>query len=689
MKKRKLVAAMLALVFVLVTGCSDAISTEKANQINVNDELQCEELEFSEPLSGFSCIRWVNNSIRFKAQTTDGKTYICSSTAEGEIENKISLEFLEINGLLGTTFAYGENEVWVAAQKSVVDESQQEIGLDSYLFQMDDLGNIKQEVALNEAYPDIGEFETVSSVAIVENGVLVMLDMELLYISSETGQVLDQLHANSYLSNFVTDVSQNLYCRDYNGALMPVMLEPLRLGTIVYEGANLSVGTAEYDILMSGEEALYGVEIENGKQNCLFHWSDCYITDGTASAIHLQDDGDVLFYYFDSIVHSLKICKATWRQSASARETLCLFVDAEYDLDTRIYEAINTFNRTNQEYVIEIEAYPSDEELYKVVISGDAPDLFYLGNSSEQELINRGILTDLYTLIGRDTEFHQEDLLTAYRVAHEYNGALYSLNSFFSIITLAGRTELVGEEAGWTLDEFYDVVSSMPEEMTIFSGFNNESALLEILSATLGNFVDAENQTCSFESENFIGLLKTIHSRYTDEAAICGELGLLQGQCLLEFAAYTGANVSPMEEYQGAAITMVGFPGVPGSGAVMRYADGAFWGIYDGSSHKDAAWSFLKTLLSADYESEYMRGFPITEESFALCINERIESGDLTESAAEQLQNIIETTTVTSSYSSSIIDIVMEEIPYYFNDEKTAEEVAEVIQNRVEIYMAE
>lgn len=679
----------MTLFLSILVGCTSTNMDGNSEITNANSQLRCEELRFSEPVSGFSCIRWVNDSIYFKAQGTDGKTYVFSSTESGEITNKIPLDFLAAKDLTGTTFAYGENSLWLVAQQSIKNEEQEEIKIDSYLFQVDYSGSVIQELSLDEIYPDVGAFETISSIAMVEDGLLAIVDMKLLHISSEAGVVVQQVQANSFLSNFVTDANLKLYCRDVSGQLMPVTLEPLSFGEPVYKGSNLSIGNGEYDILMSADDGLYGVAFDTSVQECLLKWSDCYITEGTASAIHLSQNGDVLFYYFDSISRGLKICSLTADDAPPARTALRLSIDTENNLDIRVYEAINTFNRTNREYVIEIEAYPSDTEINKLAVTGDAPDLFYLGNSSEQSLVDQGLLADLYPLMDADPSFDRENILNAYRKAHEINGSLYSLNPFFSIITLAGKSEFVGERSGWSVEDFVEAAESAPDGITIFNGFNNESALLEILSASVNSFVDLENHTCDFESDEFISLLKIIHSKQTYESSEYDESGILGNHCLLDFVGYTGSHITSSESSQEHEITPVGYPGVSGSGAAMSYADGSFWGIYEGSTQKDAAWSFLKTLLTEEYESEYIRGFPITVDSFELCVQHIRDKDILDKEELDDLISIIEHTTTTRNYNSPIIKIIMEEVPYYFSGEKSAEDVAAIIQNRVQTYIAE
>ena len=62
----------------------------------------------------------------------------------------------------------------------------------------------------------------------------------------------------------------------------------------------------------------------------------------------------------------------------------------------------------------------------------------------------------------------------------------------------------------------------------------------------------------------------------------------------------------------------------------------------------------------------------------------------LTEEEKENIERIIRNaSTLSSPAYSSLNDIIFEEAEAFFADAKTAEETAEIIQNRVEIFVSE
>ena len=66
-----------------------------------------------------------------------------------------------------------------------------------------------------------------------------------------------------------------------------------------------------------------------------------------------------------------------------------------------------------------------------------------------------------------------------------------------------------------------------------------------------------------------------------------------------------------------------------------------------------------------------------------------IELYATTQEQADKLWGLITTTTKVADYSSSIYDIVNEQTPAFFSGQKSAEEVARLIQNKANIYVNE
>jgi ABC-type glycerol-3-phosphate transport system substrate-binding protein len=146
-----------------------------------------------------------------------------------------------------------------------------------------------------------------------------------------------------------------------------------------------------------------------------------------------------------------------------------------------------------------------------------------------------------------------------------------------------------------------------------------------------------------------------------------------------------------------------GFPNVPGSGAVFNI-NGTSLAIASTCENPDAAWSFVRTLLTREYQENYTYGFctnrELYEENLKQAVGQKYSTYDestgevkdieFTQANADMISDLIENTSMVADYNTSQInDIINEEVAYYFSGEKTAQDVAATIQNRVSIYVNE
>jgi len=66
-----------------------------------------------------------------------------------------------------------------------------------------------------------------------------------------------------------------------------------------------------------------------------------------------------------------------------------------------------------------------------------------------------------------------------------------------------------------------------------------------------------------------------------------------------------------------------------------------------------------------------------------------IEIGALTEEEAQTIRDIVYGATSEASYDQDLLNIISEEAEYYFNGEKSAQEIAGIIQSRAQLYIDE
>ena len=159
-------------------------------------------------------------------------------------------------------------------------------------------------------------------------------------------------------------------------------------------------------------------------------------------------------------------------------------------------------------------------------------------------------------------------------------------------------------------------------------------------------------------------------------------------------------------------IVRIGYPTDTGNGAILDINGGLAIGVK--SKNQEGAWEFIKTMLS-DEVQENQWGLPVTNAAFDKVLAQAMEQqyytdengekvymestgyignteykmGDLTQEQADAFRDYVNGATVSGNYDTNIMDIVIEESAAYFAGDKTVDEVASLIQNKVSIYLGE
>ncbi len=413
-----------------------------------------------------------------------------------------------------------------------------------------------------------------------------------------------------------------------------------------------------------------------------------------------------------------------------------------------IYEVIapeiREFTKESPKYKAEIVYYSQqveDDDFYhsKAVnlmkldlISGKAPDIIFLSNKDMADFVNKGAFVDLYELMEQYDGVKREDFLPNVIEGLEVDGQLPAACYGFDISTVAAKTKHVGENMeNWTPEEAIAAYNSMPEGMQFNVSSDSTYFTHFMVYKAMFNSIDFRNHTCDFLSGSFIDLLEfccenPISPEYQPDldaipyeevlASISeGKLSIIKDKRLLEMIHITGINSYVGEQvstcFNGADITFVGYPSETGDCAVTE-AYGMF-GISKSCQNKEAAWAIVNHLFSNEYQNK------INDENTCIPVIKSVLDEKLADKSRENKNSIYSTTlykegtdelsddkfikdeTVQqvydyilnvefSPYKNDIIqNMVVEECAAALAGEKTAEEVAEILQGRVEIYLSE
>ena len=618
--------------------------------------------------------------------------------------------------------------------------------VEKYLLRVfDQQGNETASIDLSQFNENEEEYFYMSGmVADGDRGICVSVGNELLGISFE-GELLYRIPAGEGIDGFMSLVNLSdgsaavlAYANDYSE--IKLLSVDSQTGKLVDNEVDFDRSVyrvypfgGDYDFGYNKGESFFGFDADTGKETKLLTWINCDVDGNNLSGVFPQENGDIVCLTTEygneggSTNYLISLVKTPYDQ-VPQKTTLTL---ACTGLDYTVKNEILKFNRMDGDYRIEVRDYSeynTDEDytagntkLITEIGAGAVPDILITNGLPIDTFSARGYFTDLWSFIDADAELGgREALVEPFLNAISQDGKLYWITNSFNLVTLAGPSSIVGTEPGWTYDDFYAALDQMPEGCEILSlGTTKQSVFDSICNLNLDSFVDWGTGTCNFDSEEFINLLKFTdlfpkdfdwenHEWSQDDN---DDVRIKEGrQLLMSLSLGYPFDMVYYSQSFGGNMTLIGFPDVPGSGSVFStYSPG--FAISETCKEKDAAWRFVSGFLKEDFQNNYgSYGFSVNRKLFDKSFQDALgqefnnyvmdASGEyvnqtitFTQEDMDMLLDVINNTQLFGqSYASTqdqLQKIVSEEVSSYFAGEKSAEDVAAMIQNRASIYVSE
>lgn len=514
---------------------------------------------------------------------------------------------------------------------------------------------------------------------------------------------------------------------------------------VPHDAYELIPGGGDYDLYYTSGVNFYGYSLAEQRAEKLLNWLSCDVDSSELGLVNVDSSGVIRGFTgsYDEKADTWSMDYFTLDRvpydPAAQKKTLSMAV---MYMDPNIQKAILSFNRSGGDYRIEVTDYSefNTEEDYSAgmtkltteIMAGDMPDILALDQLPYRQMAAKGLLTDLYPYIDGDSSLDRDDYFQNVLSALEVDGGLYCAPGGFGVMTAAGASSVVGDEPGWTYDDYYAALAIMPEGCEGFDvGFDRNSLLTLCLVLDLDQYMDWSTGECRFDSEDFVKLLEFAASggrdfdyeNYEFSGDDTASARIQQGRQMLTQANFSGVDFmyENFTQLFGGEVTFIGFPTMHGVGSVLAVEDG--YCISSGCSDKDAAWQFVRTVLTDKYQSggfylptnrktfeeklrasmvvEYQKDpngnylldengerIPLPKGGFTDGIN-TYEIYATTEEQAQQLRSVIDSATKLMDYDESIIKIVSEQAAAYFSGQKSAREVAKLIQSKASIYINE
>lgn len=578
----------------------------------------------------------------------------------------------------------------------------------------------------------------VSAFAVAGTGeAVLMANGNAIYVLNADGSLkgsIDTSDLSNGISNFVTlgngSVAALVYGEDYAAFdLRPVDTAAMQLGeataSLPTDAYSARPSGGGYDFCYNKGESFYGYKLADGSEEKLVTWINCDVNSNNVTSPYITEEGNIVCLSSEysntgdgATTYFITLTKTPYDQVPQKTTLTLACVYLGYDIKNQILD----FNRKSSDYRIEVRDYSefNTEDDYSAgytkliteIGSGAVPDIMLTDGLPIETFGAKGLLADLWPFIDADEELGgRAGVVEPVFNALSQDGKLYEISSNFYITTIAGPASIVGTEPGWTYEEMYAALDQMPEGCELFSlGTTRSDVFSSICMLNLSRFVDWTTGECSFDSDDFISLMEFAnrfpetfdweHHEWTNEDS--DAYRIKEGrQLLVTLSLSDPYSYNYYSEMFNGDMALKGFPDVPGSGAVFNM-NGTGLAIASTCKNQDAAWSFVRTLLTREYQENYTYGFctnrELCEENIQSMVGESYYSYDqvtgeekeiiFTQENADLITDLINNTSMVADYNTSQInDIINEEVAYYFSGEKTAQDVAATIQNRVSIYV--
>lgn len=393
--------------------------------------------------------------------------------------------------------------------------------------------------------------------------------------------------------------------------------------------------------------------------------------------------------------------------------------DGNYYVRSSFGDVIEEFNLENAEYSVELIEEEADIDI--TVDSKISPDIFVCMSSvGITNYASKGYLVDLWPYIDDSQFLSREDFIEPVKKLYETDGHLFAITNQLSIKGL--RVSDVGADfdGSWTVEEFLEWLSKH-KDIRSSSGFEQAYAIWLSLPGIVEDYVDIEAQKAYFDTNRFINILNMTRKLSFDlESKEMYDI-LADSSAIYEvnkhpyLTSHTIGSVDIMAKEDAILGKKMEFIGYPSDSEI---AQGVITSLYNmaivsQSGCKEGAFEFVEFWLKYQQkqvelykESSQMyrlNYFPSLKSVFEETLNaqageqylyagnndEDVLEYEVTSEYIDKVKEMIENARPETYEQLQIREIVAEELDAFFAGAKDAETTAEIIQNRVQLYLDE
>lgn len=370
--------------------------------------------------------------------------------------------------------------------------------------------------------------------------------------------------------------------------------------------------------------------------------------------------------------------------------------------ESMVSDSVSLSANTNRSIDHKYEKNTSEEfrtRLLADLSSGKGPDLMYVSLEDMRMLEEKGALLDLRELL---PEGLLEEILPAALEIGTVDGKLVGLPT-----GLQGELWMVSRDVwsgdSWRLEDVIRLMENGELEGGVYyvnDYFWPLAAVKLLIQNNLHDsfLIDWENRECHFDDERFIRLLELTRTNLNDDFAETDSR--LNGGKRMAYAGFSSYSVNDFDvERELENGNYVGCPTESGCGNYL-FAEGVIV-VNAATEHTEAVRSYLKVLFSDEIQWSQIEAFGVCGVSPERGYTDP-ETGKLMWYNKEEVAVFSDNTTAldrTNAYLRScvavppqyplLMEIISEELEIMYEENRTPKDAAEVIKNRVQVYLDE
>lgn len=501
---------------------------------------------------------------------------------------------------------------------------------------------------------------------------------------------------------------------------------------------NLSYSNGQLVTVTDG--GVYVIDTEGGtcKMALSFNCTNCnrYLVNN--SELKYADEDRMLFGFSSNTISvnmpEYALCTFTKSYGYPAAGKTILTVASTEDLDYSISEAMMLFNNsssssfmlfdsrykangvidynnadsTDMEALSALNSYASVSDLLAMdLMAGEGPDIL-ITNGANEQLSKADYFIDLTDFLATESGINEADYFMNAVNALKFDGALYQMPIGFYIDGFISSSESFGGKNGLNFDEYRAMVNTVCNGQDPVYDHQLSYSRTEVATKLFANTSEMyiNEGRIDVNSEAFKAILdyckdlpakgyfegKDLDAEYED---LMTAMDTMPVRPTVVYGFYDYETFAL--EYSDVAIC--GYPSVDGRTAAI--GSDMTVSISSHSENTDACKEFLKILLSDDIQGTIENNIPVNKNCARELALKEIElhnyyvernagqkfakTGEMLDpSVADAYIAELSKATTSSFVYHSISLIIYEEIPAYFEGQKSFEEVAQIINDRAQ-----